>query len=278
MAIKAVVTKAEMESLDEAVAELYSESDGKFVLAVDASDGFELADVANMRSALEKERKSNKANAAKLKEFEGVDVKAARDAMSTLAELGDDASIDAKVRAGLEAKEKALVAKFDKDREALIKKHGADLSDSQKESSSLRSQLENELINSRATAAIHSAEGSIPLLLPVVRGMVRMNKDDEGKMIAQVMDGQGNTRLSTKAGSTNDMSFEELISELKESSDYAMGFKGSGATGSGAVGSDGSNSVNGRFVLSSEDARDPAKYRAMKAQAEKAGTEVTIKD
>jgi hypothetical protein len=80
MAIEA--QRDSLDGLDENVASLYREQDGKFVLDVTPTGGLALEDVSGLKSALEKERE----NGRRLKAYEGIDPEAAREALRRLAD------------------------------------------------------------------------------------------------------------------------------------------------------------------------------------------------
>jgi len=278
MAIKAALSKEEFDALeDEDLKRLYTESNGRFQLAVTAAMGLELADTAGLKSSLQKERESVKSLTASLKPYEGLDAEQARKAIDTVAELGDQASVDDKIAAGLKEKETQLQRKFEQDRDALVKKYDTDLANRDGTITTLENQLERELVTTAATTAITGAKGSTKLLLPVVRGMVKMTATEDGQRVAQVLDGAGHVRLSTKSGSTDPMSIDELVEELRQDSEFARGFDGTGASGSGASGSD-RGGGSGSHRISAEDAKDPVKYRAAKDAADKAGQELQLQE
>lgn len=275
MAFKAAVTKEEYDALPEELKQHYAENNGQFNLAVTAAMGLDLINADGLKSSLQKERASVKSLITKLESFDDLDPEAARAALKTVDELGDQASVDEKIAAGLKAKEEQLQAKFQKDLDAQTAKFSTDLTAANKRADTLERQLENELVTSAATAAISKAKGSVRLLLPVVRGMVRMEKRDDGTMAAAIMDGSGNPRLSTQAGSMDPMTMDELVEELRGDNEFARGFDGSGASGGGSSNSDGGG-TGGAHTISNEKAKDPAAYRAAKAAADKAGVELQL--
>ena len=87
MALRAVVT--DLESVDEALRPLYVEREGKYVVDVEAADGFELDNVAGLKAALNSERSKSLSLGSKLKAFEGFDVEAAKQAIERAALFGD---------------------------------------------------------------------------------------------------------------------------------------------------------------------------------------------
>lgn len=80
--LKAVVT--DLNTVDEGIRGFYTEKDGRFVLNVTATDGYELDNVGGLRTALSAERRNATEANGKLKAFEGIDPNAARTALQTL--------------------------------------------------------------------------------------------------------------------------------------------------------------------------------------------------
>jgi hypothetical protein len=94
-ALKAVLTKAEVDALPEALRGLYAEKNGKFVLDAEIEGH---PDVAGLKSALEKERTAGTTTAAefrKLKEQIGdMDPVKARDALDKIQKMAEKKLID----------------------------------------------------------------------------------------------------------------------------------------------------------------------------------------
>jgi DNA-directed RNA polymerase subunit F len=87
MALRAVVT--DLESVDEALRPLYVEREGKYVVDIEAADGFELDNIAGLKSALAAERSKTLGLNGKLKTFEGFDVEEAKKAIERATLFGD---------------------------------------------------------------------------------------------------------------------------------------------------------------------------------------------
>lgn len=102
MALRAVVS--DLSTVDESLHSYYTEKNGKFVLSVEAADGYELDNVAGLKTALASERSITAGLKGKLSAFEGLDAESARQAQARLAEFGDLDPV--KARQGLEAANK----------------------------------------------------------------------------------------------------------------------------------------------------------------------------
>lgn len=263
--MKAIITSEEREALDAAFAEHYTEvEDGRWILKVEPVDGFGLEDVSGLKTSLSKERNNAREATTKLKAFEGIDPEDARSALEKAAEM-DSWTPQDKVAEQIARREKQLVSKYQKE---LEERDGT--------LSHLRGQLEANLVEAAAVSALTKHKGNIELLLPHVKASTRVEQDSNGNFIARVVDRDGHARISMKTGSQDPMSIEELVEGMKTSDTFAPAFAGSGATGSGAVGTRSGGTGTGRVILSQEDSRDPAKYRAAKEQAAASGAELEI--
>ena len=265
MALLATMTKEQHTALgeDSTVKDLYAEKDGKFVLDVTPADGFELAQVAKLRTALEKERGNAETANKKLQIFGDLDPKSARDAMKKVDEI-KDFNPDEKIAEGIKAREKQLLDAHALERESL-----------QKSNTGLLDQLRKSEIVANATKAIAEQGGSIGLLLPIVESQTRL-KHIEGKgYVPEVINADGHGRISGSDGQP--MTIDQLVTEFKSNDVYAQAFNGTGHSGTGASDTGGDSSSAGTpHVISKADAKDTVKYRAAKAAAEKANTTIEI--
>lgn len=266
--LKAIVDKETFDGLGD-MQEHYSEKEGSYFLSVIAVNGIELANTGNLKKALQKEREAAKTATDKFKAFEGIDPEEARDALSKMSEM-DDWDPDKKLAEHKVKFEKQMAAQFANDRTKLVEKHTAEMVGVKTKHDQLTGQLRETMIKSAANQAITKAGGSHVLLLPLVESSTRMRQLDDGKFIAEVLDTDGSVRLSSSAGSTDPMTIEEYVMSLREDEKFSGAFDSSGTSGAGSTGNEGT-SKGGVFSLSSEDARDPAKYRTAKEAAEKAG-------
>ena len=173
------------------------------------------------------------------------------------------------------AREEAAKAegKWDEYKAELVATHQQELESLANERSALKTQLEDVLVNNSIMTAIAHAKGNADLLMPHVRGHVKLVEED-GKQIARVIDAQGNPRIHGAKGDY--MTIEQLLEEFKETSTFAPCFEGSRATGSGANGSNGAGgAANNPFHKDSlnltEQARlkreDPDKAARLQAAA-----------
>ncbi len=181
MGLKAVVN--DIEEVDENFRDLYTEKDEAWVLDVEASDGYELANTTGLKSALQKERD------------------AARKARKK-AEAGDE--------------------------------------DLEQEVKRLRKELDNRSLSEQARKAIEAAGGRPRLLEPHVRARSKMI---DGRAV--VVDEDGNPEIGNDG---NPKGIGELVKQLKQDDDFALAFKGNGASGGGGRGNQMKNNADGNSV------------------------------
>lgn len=250
-----------LDGLDESLAKLYAEEDGKFILQVEPADGYALENVSGLKTSLQKERNSAKSLSRKLSAFEGIDAEEAREAIEALA------LSDGKTAEEVKAQVEAIKTK-------LAEKHAGEIDGMTAQLDALRGQLGNELIKSKALKALAKHGGSADLLMPHIESQTRMDEVD-GEYRAVVIDKNGEARISSRSNTTDNMSVEELVESMRDIDTFSPAFTGSGASGNGAKGSSGAGG-SAKFTLTAEQAKDAELYRATKEQATKAGSQVTI--
>lgn len=226
MALAALVSKEDHAKLPEGIRGEYAEKDGKFVLQVTAVDGYALEDVSGLKTALGRERDTKASLEKSMKAFEGMDAAAAKAALAKVGEMANWTP-EGKVKEQIEA----LKAQ-------LVEKHLKELGEKDGLLKTRTSQLHEVLVTSAATEAIAKAGGNLKLLLPHVERQIKADEVN-GKMVAIVVDENGTTRISPKAGTTSPMTIMELVETMKLSQDYAVAFPGSGASGTGGKGAAG---------------------------------------
>jgi hypothetical protein len=248
-----------LEGVDERFHGLYAEQDGKFVLDGDIFEGFVPADevegLAKNKDEILSELRTVR---GKLKEV-----------MPDYERMQKEEEKRREEKARAEGDFKALMKQTEE-------KYAKILSDKDNEIQSITNHLVNEKVTKTATEAIAKAKGSVTVLLPHVERSCRCVRDEEsGDWRVEVLGKDGKPRLTPGKGNSL-MSIDELVKEMRDSDEFAMCFEGNGATGGGSPGSHGSG--GSPIVLKGADARDPSKYRAAKAEAEKRGVQVIIQE
>lgn len=222
--------------IPESLREHYRQTENGYILDVEKSDGYELADTGGLMRALQAERENNRRNKESLKLFDGLDAQAAREALAKMEEWGD-----------LNPNEKA--EELFKAKEAQLKKLFAkDKTDWETERSGLKQALEGTMIDAVATQEVAKLDGNIKLLLPHIRSQMRVRQTEGGQYVTEVVDNQGNARMRDANGSM--MTIGDLVSEMKGSDDFAMAFKAIDASGSGSRKSDAGNNISAPGVVS----------------------------
>lgn len=233
MALKAIIES--VEGLDEAVKGLYREikdekhpAHGKFMLDVEPVAGVSLEDVSGLKNALSQERSLREKAEKASKAFEGLDPKAAREAMQRIEELGE---IDPAKEADriVEERVKTVRAKledtFGKEREKL-----------QSELNSLREEANrNAILRARDTA--YQEHGVLmdraqPLNWGIER-YTRVKVSDDGKRHVYVVDDDGNPRVNARG---DNMSLSDFVAEMKGSETFQHVFRGPDGSGAGSPG------------------------------------------
>lgn len=265
MALKARISADAWSKLPPHFQSEYAAKDGKYVLAVEPDETFGLEDVGGLKSALSEEREARRQAATALKAFEGLDPAAARAALDRQkagAQIADD-----RMRAEIEAREKAVAEKF-----------GRDLETEKARVARMSKQLERTLVDAAATSAIASAKGNVDLLMPHVRSAVKVIEDPAtGELSVRIVDAKGVERITNKSGSRDPMGIAEFVDTLRSSESFAPAFSAPPATGGGFQGSARSSGAGAPIMLSEAEARrDPRNYEAAKAQAAKAGVPLLL--
>jgi len=219
MALKAILDN--LDGISEEIKKEYKQrDDGKFVLDVTSVDGFELAEVSKLQSALSKERENNRKAAEQLKAFENLDPAKAREAITKVEEMANWTP-EQKVKEQIEAVKASI-----------IDAHGKEKAKLEEKLSKMTKSLEEAKIVSVATQALSEQKGSVRLLMPHVRQQTRLREVD-GNFIVEVLGADNNPRLTGSDG--HPMTINELVAEMKTQNDFASAFEGTGASGSGAV-------------------------------------------
>lgn len=280
MALKAIANKEEFSGFNEDVQSHYSPDTSNpdvFRLSVTPIEGIELANVSGLKSALQKERNQVASLKTSLSSFDGLVAEEARTALEELEAIKKDGGGNKtrdEVRAELDA---TYSSKFSADKDSLTKKFTTDLDVRDKKISLLANQLEKRIVDGEAVTAITKAGGSIELILPLIRNTTKVVELENGTRVPRIFDSSDQERMSPKAGSSDPMTIEEYVTELRGDKVYARAFNASGQSGSGATGG-GDIETSNALILSPEAAKDPLRYRAAKEKAIKEGKQLQFAD
>lgn len=221
MALKAVLET--IDAAPESVRSFYKETDGKFVLDVEAVDGFSLEDVSGLKNTLGKEMTLRKKLEKDVVRFKDLDPEKARDALAKLEELGNfDPAKDA---------DKIVNERLEAARRQLVEKHGEEIKTRESRIGALTKTVESLLVDQVATAALAEARGAVELLLPHVQRHTRVREDSNGHFVVEVVDKDGNARIGNSKG--DPMTISDLVQEMRKSDTFGRAFESSGHAGSG---------------------------------------------
>lgn len=231
MAIKAIIAK--LEDANENVRSLYRAgtaeegAEGKFVLDVEAADGFNLENVSGLKTALSAERSTTGQLRGQLKAFEGLDPEKARAAIAKVEELG---TLDPKkdVDRLVEEKVQAQLGQ-------ITERHNGELETERKAREKREALLRTTLVKDAALNAIIAEKGDPDLLLPHVLPAIKLDLEEQDDKLVpkiRILDAAGNVRIGDSAG--GNMTIEQLVGEMKKHEKFSRLFEGSGHQGTGA--------------------------------------------
>lgn len=264
MALKAILEN--LDSVDEGVKPLYVQREGKFVLDVEPVDGFELASVGTLQTALSSER-SIRGNVEKeLKKFgsawddkekKWVHTLDPTKAKQAVEKYDQFMSFDPNKEA-----DKVVEAKVNAAKEGLIAQYTGEISSRDERNALLTSTVEDLLVTQTARADIIAAKGVPELLLPHISKMTRVGEKD-GKFHVEVIDKDGNVRIGDTRG--NPMTIAQLVEEMRGSEVFGRAFEGDGTTGTGKQPNTGGG--NGTLKRSTMTPQQKREYQQKHGQA-----------
>jgi len=263
MALKAVLSKEEHAALPEATRAFYVEKDGKFLL-----DAEGVEDVTGLKNALEAVRGELKSAKKSLQDtidkFKDIDPEKAKEAQRKLQEIEDKQLLDAgKVDELLKVRTERMKADYDNQISAFNK----NIDGLKREVSEANKTVAEVLIdNSIRSAAIKAGITEAAVDDVVLRGQrlwTLKNKQPVAIKDDQIIYGKDPNKPIT---------IDEWVGGLQQEAPHL--FKASAGAGTPPNQGGGGNPRSVR--LSREEAKDPQKYRAAKAQAEKAGVPLEV--
>lgn len=196
---------------------LYAKNDsGKFVMDPET---FKHVDPAGYQSALDKERKV---------------AKEALKALEPWKALGDDPTKISEELTALKEQiakgDKSAAGQFDKYKQEVTALHAQEIAKRDEANANMQRTLESYLVESEASRILAEAKGSPALLMPHIKGSVKVLSEN-GKYVVRVVDAEGDPRISAQTG--NPLTLSELVNELKSHAEFGKAFEPSGTTGSG---------------------------------------------
>ena len=244
MALKPFVGSEE--EVPEALREHYSldEDTGNYRLNVEQVDGWALENVSGLKSTLGKLKERSQAAEQALQPFAALERDAGEigTALQELNQLreaqGDESEQVNALRQSMENLRQQSRSEIEKAVAPLQAKLDA-----------RTDQLKDATITSELRKAIVDQGGNPTLLVPAMLPNVRAEETDDGRIHPVVVDTDGTPRVT--GADLAPMSFQDLVTEVKERPEYAPAFSANGASGGGT------NSTvqnNHRGVLTAEQA------------------------
>lgn len=199
-------------------------------LDVDPVEGFSLEDVGGLKKALTTERELAGSASRRVKLFHdslGDNVDPSTIA-TQLAELDALKALDPDKEA-----DKIASAKFESWKTGVIKENGKEKTVLQQTITGLETEITSYLVDGEIARVLNDEDtkGSYELLAPVLRGQVRVIRDDaSGKRVAVAVDEAGTPRVGDSGGGY--LGIKGLAKELKGDQTFARAFDGSKVSGS----------------------------------------------
>ncbi|MGB0972630.1 MAG: hypothetical protein ACPGVG_16985 [Mycobacterium sp.] len=243
MAVFATLTQESYDALPDPLKEHYTKTDdGSWRLDVTAAGGFTLANMERVNGALENERGVSSELRAKLKRFQNedgtlLDPEAARSAIKTVAELGDNASVAAKVEAAVQERLGEVT-----------RQHQEQLTATRTERDADRNYLDQMLIDQQARKDLtdlgdpksgRTAPLTLEGVLPITQRNYRVDRGEDGTgnpTVVVIDPATGQQRMALNDdGTQRPMTGIEMVDSLREHSEFGKLFtpknpKGVGAT------------------------------------------------
>jgi hypothetical protein len=120
---------------------------------------------------------------------------------------------------------------FNKLKETLTREFSEKEKQYQSRIEQLQSSMEKTLVQREVVGAIAKHEGIQPLLQPHVERNVKLMENDDGTMVARVIDSDGSPMFNSKG---EYMAVEEYVASLREHDDFGAAFRGRQQSGSGS--------------------------------------------
>lgn len=206
MPLKAIVS--DINQIDEAHRPLYVAKDGKFILDVAPTDGYELDNITGLKSALGAERQAKSDLEARIKAFEGLDPTAVRKTLTdfeNLSKIDPEKEADRLAAEKIKTREALLTAEFEK------KLNPLQDTVQRRESQIKKLLVDNAIsISLGALNPLDDARDAIALLAAQSMRVKEIN----GEFAVQVVDEAGNPRIKDVHGSP--MGVADYLTELRE--------------------------------------------------------------
>jgi len=221
------------DEIPEALREHYAENDdGLHVLQLEGANGWAVEDVSKLRSTLGKLKDAEKKARGELQGFRQLerspeDIQAALQQLEEQQANGQDESERiAALRRELEQVRSASQQELQKATQPL-----------QEKLDRRTDQVRNLIRDNALTQAIASRGGKPKVLMPALKEQLHVEEDDNGNLMAVVVDDEGTPRVTGK--DLQPMGIDALVDEYQADPDWAGAFPGTNNSGGGAPPSQG---------------------------------------
>ena len=229
-----------------------TETDGKFVFKAELP-----GEVSGLRNALKAEREAKEKYEKSLKTYDGVDPEKAR---KLLADQHKAEEEKAKAQGDWENWKKQMQAQHETEKRELEAK----LQQSE-------SEFEREFVDAKVTAEIASAKGRVRLLKNHVGAKSVV---EDGKRVIRIF--EGDKMLYGQNGEP--LTITERLAQMRKDPEFQVAFEPLEVAGTGATNNTRPSGSGGTIRLTQAEARDHARYKAAKAEADRRGVQIELVD
>lgn len=276
MALKALITESEFESLAEHYREDYVEHDGSYILQVTPVGGVALEDV----SGLKKSMSDWKDKASKLRRdrdkwgdvlTDDLTPEKVAEALSKVGEM-DDWDPEKKNAEYLERERKKMEEALAKEIDKNTKTFGNEIQSRDERIKAITGQLIGNMKAAARAQALAEHGGDPYLLGPLLDSRMRPLTDDGGNITGMGIVGDDGEIMKTGPLNKETMTPSDFISSLRDDERYQPAFSATRASGSGARGSEAGGGRNGAaFRVKDLEQLSQAEYEAKRAEQQKTG-------
>jgi hypothetical protein len=248
LVLQPVVDK--IDTVPETHRELYEERDGKFVL----SKPVKIDDPRELKSALQQEREMR------------------RQLTEKVGDLPDDWKERIKRADEYEQQELERKGQYQELLKTTEDRYKGEIGKREERITLLTGTLERTMVVNAATNALNALSAPVKALLPHVLPHLQAveNAERPGEFEVFVKDPKDPKKMRVDLKTNEPFTVDQLIEELRADDQLSKLFPASAATGSGGAGSGFVRGGNNRIVkLTEEEAKDPQRYKQLRAQKEK---------
>jgi hypothetical protein len=225
MALKARIPN--LEEVEEPFREQYKQNEGEedYVLDVQPVSGWELDNLAGLKSAYSAEQEKRKSMGESLKSWAVLGDLQPDDVLKKMDELKELQKLDPEKEADRIADQRAK-----SQIEQIHAKYQQEINGLQETVNKKQEQLRKEMIENRVNESLGKYNGKPKILKKHLMDQVKFFEEDN-ELNVYAVDAMGNPRIKDSSG--NKMQIDHLVEEHKNDPDWAFAFDGTGASGAG---------------------------------------------